>query len=277
MSLRLGWWSCLLALTLTAGVASAQMDDEAPPTVEPGGVAAEAPPETAPDEDPTMPGGDDTDPHELENTDYFFLGALYRHVFIPAFIQRVAPVQGGIDADNPGVGLSFTYRRNNFGVTANLFWNGAQGQGFYRENDDPPTDMEHIIADMGVVFVTAELMWSIPIVDWFAVELGFDLGFGFVYGTIRRSEAYESSPGANDWQPCNGVGNPSAQYCEASGDYGVTEPNWLENGDIPIIVPWLSVPHVALRFKPIRQLQIRIDGGWGIYNFFAGGSVSYGF
>jgi hypothetical protein len=257
-----------------ASVASAQVEEEAPPA-EPQAEATAT--SAATDEEPAS-ARNDTDPYERENTDYFFLGAMYRHVFIPSFIQRVAPIEEGIDADNPGVGLTFTYRRNNFGVTANAFWNGAQGQGFYRESGDPRTDTEHIIADMGVIFLSAEFMWSFPIVEWFAIELGFDLGFGFVYGTIVRTEAYESSPGAGDWRRCNGPTNPNAQYCEATGGhYGVTEPNWLNNGDIPVIVPWISVPHIALRFKPIRQIQIRIDGGWGIYNFFAGGSISYGF
>ncbi len=32
-----------------------------------------------------------------------------------------------------------------------------------------------------------------------------------------------------------------------------------------------------MRFNPIRQLQIRIDGGYALVNFFVGGSVSYAF
>ena len=42
-------------------------------------------------------------------------------------------------------------------------------------------------------------------------------------------------------------------------------------------MPWVTLPHLAVRFKPIHQLQIRIDGGYGLYNFFFGGSVAYGF
>jgi len=32
-----------------------------------------------------------------------------------------------------------------------------------------------------------------------------------------------------------------------------------------------------VRIKPIKQIQIRLDGGYGLYSFFFGGSLSYGF
>jgi hypothetical protein len=282
MSSRLASIGTLLALTcVTSGAAAQFSADLGSPNDSNGNTAQPAATtEAAP--------VDETDPRELEDTEYFFLGAMYRHVFIPSFIQRVAPIQGGIEAQNPAAGLSFTYRRNNFSVSANAWWSGAQGEGYFRENGDPRTDTEYVLADLGVVFLSAEFLWAFPVVDWFAIELGFDLGLGVVYGGIERTEAYESSNGADDWRPCSGPGNPSGAYCEppapdpcyinAGGHYQCREPNWTtEGGDVPVVVPWLSVPHIALRFKPIRQVQIRIDGGWGIYNFFVGGSVSYGF
>lgn len=230
----------------------------------------------------------DLDPAEDENVDYFFLGAFYRHVMIPGFIQQLF-VDGGIDADNPGTGLTFNWRKNNFNVIASVWWNQANGSGYFRAVGDPRTDTEHIQAHMGVVFVNAEFLWSFPITDWFAFELGFDLGVGFIYGGVTRTEAYESSPGADDWQPCTGPGQAgTGAYCEPpapepcwdnnGGHYQCTEPNWTTGGgDVPIVIPWVAAPHVALRFKPIRQLQIRVDGGYGLYNFFVGASASYGF
>ena len=56
------------------------------------------------------------------------------------------------------------------------------------------------------------------------------------------------------------------------------EPDWTTQGDdTPLVFPWVSLPHLAVRFKPVHQFQIRIDGGWGLYNFFFGGSASSGF
>jgi hypothetical protein len=255
-------------------------EEEAPPSSRLGDEQAEV------EDEPTVPVVDPLDPRELPDTDYFFLGAMYRQVIIPGFIQQLF-VNGGIDGINPGVGLTFNYRRNNFNVIANVWWNNAAADGYFRASGDPPSDMEYIKVDLFAVFIQAEFLWSFPVTDWFAIELGFDLGFGFVGGDLRRTEATESSPGAGDWSACSGPG--AGIYCEApaapdpcynnpGGHYNCREPNWFtEGGDTPFIMPWIALPHLAVRFKPIHQLQIRLDGGYGLYNFFFGGNVSYGF
>jgi len=233
---------------------------------------------------------DSTDPIELENEDYFFLGGFGRAVIIPAFMQGPFVDGPGIDGFNAGAGLTFNWRRNNFNVMAQVWWNGAEGEGYFRAQGDPAQDTEFIDANLGVVFINAAFLWSFPVTDWFAFELGFDLGIGFIYGELIRTEAHETSTGSGEFQTCVGPGNPAGVYCEAirdpaancyaanDGHYNCSEPNWLtEDGDLPFVFPWVSVPHLAVRFKPIHQFQIRIDGGWGLYNFFFGGSLSYGF
>ncbi|MEQ9076667.1 MAG: hypothetical protein RLP09_22610 [Sandaracinaceae bacterium] len=297
-------WSGALALTLAAGVAHAQDDDPTAlgsPTTTPEadyGDDDEAPPRLGDDQadvEDEAPGEtvrESTDPFEEANTDYFFLGGFYRHVIIPGFIQELF-VEGGIDGSNPGAGLSFNYRRNNFNIVANAWWNNASGQGYFRANGDPRTDTEFIDVQLGVVFFTAEFLWSFPITDWLAFELGFDLGFGFIYGNLTRTEAYESSPGSGEYAPCelDASGNPVSTrggYCEppaanpcyanSGGHYDCNEPNWFtDGGDTPFLFPWVSLPHIAVRIKPIKQIQIRLDGGYGLYSFFFGGSLSYGF
>ena len=277
-----------LLLALGAGTASAQSQDEEARAASTDGDYSGPAPSTP------LTVRDANDPHEEANTDYFFVGAFYRHVVIPGFIQQLF-VDGGIDGSNPGVGLTFNWRKNDFNVIANVWWNNAEASGYFRALGDPRTDTELIQAHMGVVFVNAEFMWSFPITDWLAFELGFDLGFGFVYGGLTRTEAYESSDGAGDWQACQGPGQAgTGGYCEppapdpcwanSGGHYNCTEPNWTsrdsasgDTGQVPVIFPWISLPHLAVRIKPIRQVQIRIDGGYGLYNFFFGGAVSYGF
>ncbi len=232
---------------------------------------------------------DSTDPIELEDEDYFFLGAFSRAIIIPGFIQSLF-VDGGIDGFNPALGLTFNWRRNDFNIIANVWWNNAAASGYFRASGDPATDTEFIDVQLGVIFVNASFMWSFPIVDWFAIELGFDLGIGFIYGELVRTEAYETSPGSGEFRTCSGPGDGTGGYCEAAipasqpcyntngGQYDCREPNWFtEGGDTPFVFPWVSLPHIAMRFKPIHQVQIRVDGGFGLYNFFFGGSVSYGF
>ncbi len=277
-----------LLVSLAAGRASAQtMDEEAAAVSTEGRWGSEPAPAEA------TQYRSSTDPGEDENVDYFFLGGFYRHVIIPGFIQQLF-VDGGVDGSNPGVGLSFNWRKNNFNIVANVWWNNAEASGYFRAIGDPREDTEHIHIHMGVVFVNAEFLWSFPITDWLAFELGFDLGFGLIYGGLTRTEAYET-PGEGNWQTCTGPGQDGGRYCEAppapepcwansGGHYQCTEPSWTtsdpasgDSGQTPVILPWVALPHLAVRIKPIRQVQIRIDGGYGLYNFFVGGSVSYGF
>lgn len=305
MPRKLGLISALtLVLGLGASAASAQTleeDQEAAAGSDglgsPDGGAApadysdeETPPsdgdEAAVVEDEPVAPVDSLDPVELPDTDYFFLGAMYRQVIIPGFIQQLF-VSGGTDGVNPGVGLQFNYRRNNFNIIADVWWNNASADGYFRANGDPRTDMEYVKVDLFVVFVQAEFLWSFPITDWFAIELGFDLGVGFIGGDLVRTEATET-PGAGDWRPC-APGERGTTYCEvpeapdpcyntSGGHYNCHEPNWFTpGGDTPFIIPWVALPHLAVRFKPIHQMQIRLDGGYGLYNFFFGGNVSYGF
>jgi hypothetical protein len=233
-----------------------------------------------------------TDPRELPNQDYFFLGAFYRHVVIPAGFQEPW-LTGGIDGSNPGAGLSFNWRKNDLNFVANIWWANAQGEGFLHADGDPRTDTEFIDVDLGAVFISFEILWAFPITEWFAIELGLDLGLGFVYGDLVRTEAYESSPGSDDYRPCSGPGDPNdttGTYCEAprapdpcyatnGAHYQCREGFWPMDpgGDVPFLVPWLALPHFALRFKPIHQIQIRIDVAYNIAAISFGGGISYGF
>lgn len=226
-----------------------------------------------------------TDPFEVPDQDYFFLGAFGRWYGIPRFLQNLF-IEDGVDANNPGVGLEFTWRKNNFSVGGQVWWALAQGEGFYRASGDPLDEQEFIDIDLGVVFVSATFLWAFPFTDWFALELGFDLGVGFIYGDLVRTEAHG---GPGNWEACNGPGDPDPAFCEDNvapdpcwdtegGHYACNEPNWLTSGgDVPFIFPWIALPHVALRFKPISQVQLRVEGGYNVWGFFAGGSAAYGF
>jgi hypothetical protein len=237
-----------------------------------------------------------TDPFEEEDEDYFFLGAFGRVIFVPRFIQNVF-IEDGVDATNPAAGLEFTYRRNQFNVIVNAWWANAAAEGFFRANGDPITDQEFVDVQLQAVFVSASLMWGIPLTDWLAFEVGVDIGIGAVFGDMYRTEAYVGSDG--EFAPCAGPGDPGMGNsdtnggCEegpasvgpetpcvdGQGHYGCREPQWTDDpgGDVPIIFPWFALPRLALRIKPIRQLQIRIDGGYNLWGFFVGGSAAFGF
>ena len=233
----------------------------------------------------TQPARESTDPYEDEHTGYWFAGAFYRQIIVPTFMQRLF-VEGGATASNPAFGLEATHRKGNFDITMSLWWAGFSFDAPYRASGDPDTDMELVNGNTSAIFASAAFMWSTPFNDMFALEYGLDVGLGVVLGHVTRTEAYPSTaPGNNGgYLRCNGVGDPDASYCDGpsvgdgmtGGQYRVTARKWTEGGSVPNIVPWLGIPHIALRFKPIHQLMMRLDVGFGL-GFWFGGAINYGF
>jgi len=77
----------------------------------------------------------ETDPRERPDTDYFFLGAFARGVIVPTFIQgafvQYSPGLGSTgEPVNAGAGGFFTWRRNGFGVTAEVWYLGFGSTGY---------------------------------------------------------------------------------------------------------------------------------------------------
>jgi hypothetical protein len=234
--------------------------------------------------------GDDgrssTDPFEDPHEGYYFVGAFYRHMIIPEFMLNLF-LDEGSGSDFPAFGADVTYRKDGLDIIGSLWFARAEGQGAMRAVDDPLVDTEWVETDLWVVFLSGTFLWSTSFNDWFALEYGLGVGIGFVVGDVYRTEAYPGSDG--DYVPCARPGDPAnPSYCETpgieppnqcqdgAGHYGCNEGKWSEGGDVPNIVPWLAIPHLALRFKPIKQLMIRVEGGFGL-GFFAGASAAYGF
>ena len=57
------------------------------------------------------------------------------------------------------------------------------------------------------------------------------------------------------------------------GNY--TEPNWFNGGAVPVIFPHIA-GQVGFRYKPIKQLESRIDLGISLTGFWFGISADYG-
>ncbi|MCS6799739.1 MAG: hypothetical protein NZ898_14695 [Myxococcota bacterium] len=240
---------------------------------------------------------DSTDPYEDPHESYYFLGAFYRHVFVPEFLLNLF-LEESTGASNPGAGAFFTYRKDQFSINAEVWFVGYRTAGPYLAANDPLENTEFIDSELDVLFATASFTWSTPFNDIVALEYGVDIGLGLVLGTLTRTEARPARPGnaqpdVNGYEPCpfdrttgptepdaycapNSDGRPTARDGEDGEHYGIQARKWSDGGDVPNVIPWLAIPRVALRIKPIRQLQIRIEGGFGV-GMFAGVSAAYGF
>ncbi len=229
---------------------------------------------------------DTTDPFEDPTEGYFFAGLFYRHIFVPEFLLNLFTDQSTA-ASNPAFGAELTYRKDGFDIVGSLWWARYAVEGPFRGSGDHVHDTEFIESDLSVLFLSASFLWSTPFNDIFALEYGVGLGLGVVLGSLHRTEAYPSSDqgSVNGYSACDDVNTPNVEYCDGpeiegycDGDGGhyCEEGKWSDGGDVPNVVPWFAVPQIALRIKPIRQLMIRIEGGFGL-GFFLGGAVNYGF
>ena len=260
------WVSIGLVLEISSATAFAQAPDALPPELaeEELGHVAEAP-----------------------DRPYLFLGATYRHVFIPGFLLEIG-VDAAPSANNPAVGIDFTYRVDGFSIVASVFWMNGSVEGPFRSSGDPDVDTEWLDSSLQGIFASATILWSTPIwKDYIAFEYGVGLGIGVVYGDLVRTEAEPADGGG--YRPCDGPLTGNVNYCAATSSGGPTDPDgvdgehygvvaesWVGGGSVPNVVPWLALPHLAVRFKPIRPLVMKIEGGLG-FGFFVGASAAYGF
>lgn len=222
------------------------------------------------------------DPHELEGESYHHLGVFARGIIAPKFIQNLF-VNGGLNAMNLGVGGFYNYRRDGLNIIVEVWRAGFYGTAPFYGLNERPDAIELIESELSVVFGNIVLMWSIPLASFLAIEIGLGLGFGGVFGTLWRTEAY---PDGDSWAACLDAGAPDPTYCdprEANGGDGHyqrldgTPEEYNFSGGVPPLWFWVDLPRVAIRIKPLRQLQIRVEGGFAAYAFHAGASLAFGF
>lgn len=236
------------------------------------------------------------DPRELPNTDYFFFGAFGRGLLMPPFLLNTANFYSGNAAFNAVTGAFFNWRRNGFNFIAEFQYTSLWLDGYFRGAGSEPFQTEFIESRLGMV--SGNVLFSWTVADFssiVALEVGIGLGIGATVGDIYRQEA--APDGAGGYVPCTGVGAPNGLYCEGpverpssdgrldsnrtmGGTYQRTtnQPNpfYFGEGGIPPVLAWIDLPRVALRIKPLRQLQIRAEVGYQIYGFSFGASVAYG-
>jgi hypothetical protein len=307
---RLFTYLMVLALSVPA---MAQTEEEpaadvGPADADPGPADTVAPDDPAPADDPLSPGAaadgadpensgriDDeqalaedeseveeqrsaADPFEEEHTPYYFLGVFYRHTWTPRFLISLFTDEQTA-ADNPSAGLEFTYRKDDFEIITQLWYQAYFVNGPFRGKGDTLQETEFIDSELKAVFIGAAFLWSTMFTDWIGLEYGLDIGIGGVWGDLQRNEARPSDADGSvrGYTACSGPGDPANPvYCEPGGNYGI-EPSWLDGGSRPLVYARLA-PHLAIRIKPIHQLVFRIDGGFDLFSgFFLGGSAAFGF
>lgn len=226
---------------------------------------------------------DSSDPYEDPDESYYFLGAMGGVIVLPSFLMDLF-LDESSSIVNPAVGAEFTYRSDGFSIVVNVMYAGYRGSGGFRLPGEPKTDTEFVESSLSALMGTVSFLWSTQFSKFVALEYGVGIGIGALFGDIRRSEAY---PDGDEWKKCSGPDSGQggdAGYCdgppvaddERGAHYNVVAAKWSDGGDVPNIWPWLAIPTIGLRIKPVRQLQMRVNASAGL-GFFFGASASYGF
>jgi hypothetical protein len=286
--------SCLVALAAGLAAPVAFADDTAATTTVATGTQANT---TVVNTEPKI-----TDVLEEKGQSYYFAGLNYRMNIVPAFIINLFVDQGPNTVLTSTVGLSIDVRKDHFSIVpgVNFTEYGFDPVLFLQKGKDPgdPGNWGLVHSTLKAIYVTVDLLWSVPIAKQGQVdfEFGFSAGLGGVFGDLYNTWVSNgSSP------PATGTGYPSQSagtfyQCNTTGpngcnannhqnstinkvgpDAGYAEKNWFNGGSVPAVFPWLSLPILGFRFKPIKQLEMRLNGGFSITGFFANFAMYYGF
>lgn len=253
-----------------------------------------------------------TDPYEDPKKRYIFLGGGWRFSRVPAWMLGAYGVEEGPAVGTPAsFNGELAFRKNGFQVTAALGFSKLSFKGPFQLKNDVIQDTEWLDAKFKFLNLTTAITWSTSFADWFALEYGLEVGIGFLFGDLTRSEAVKQN---GKWSECPAWASQAPRgsilfnpefpsptpaeklYCdppdgpssrpppvsnaadEDGAHYGVTANKGLFNGGVPRAVPILG-PRLSLRFKPIHQFVIRVDVPLPSIPFgiVGGVAVQYGF
>ena len=233
---------------------------------------------------------------------------------MPAFLINLFVNEGPNLVATSTVGLSFDYRKDHFSLVPGINFTeyGFDPVLFLQKGKDPadPGDWGVVHSTLKGVYVTIDLLWSVPLLktgQW-DFEFGFSAGLGAIFGDLyntwvtntpiggattfksqdgtlfyqctQPSAVNAVAPGDGTFpQGCNTGNHQNATISKTGPGPGHREPNWFDSpgGAIPTVFPWLSLPILGFRIKPIKQIEMRLNGGFSVTGFFFNFAAYYGF
>jgi hypothetical protein len=241
------------------------------------------------------------DPHYT----YYYVGLRYRANLIPAFLEHLFVNDGfkGVLVSN-SFGAEFEMRKAQASVIPWLQYTeyGFGDTLFFQKGvADTPNNYTIVNSQLKAIYAGVDLLWAVPIdklEEHYAVDFGLSVGVGALFGNLYNNWAWspDQTPGlmpqnfpqntiaasnGHVYAKCNsetdGSGCARSDHQNASvakvGNY--VEPNWFNGGSVPVVFLHIG-GQVGFRWKPIKQLQVRVVGGIQLTGFMLGASVDYG-
>lgn len=261
-----------LGVTALASIASAQNSVGATPTLTGSTVLA---PTTSGDERPYPRFGRTT-----EHSVGFRLWVYNIPAWEVGLFVNIDP--GWAGPVSVATGPEYVYRKGNLDIVLGLQYTGMQTDaGYMRGRNEADRAVERVESRLWGLYANALFLWGTRFNDWFELQYGAGVGLGYVGGDLYRTQVESNrtecrAPGTSAF--CDNANNHYAQF-DRNGNVTsrYTEPSLFNNGSVPPILPWISLPHVALHFRPHRYVDVRLDGGWSIIGFYGGLAAHYVF
>ena len=222
---------------------------------------------------------------------------------VPTFIVGLfAKVENGWGGGGGVVtGPEFVYRNGAVDIVLGLQYSGYYADyAHIRGLNEPVTATEQIKVDLWSIQVTSHFLYGIRANRFFEFQIGAGIGAGGMTGSLNRYQAYQTGQTPSGWAACAqpGVGNTAVvgavpagpvEPCNTNvnghfaanvdaqgrGSGGYSENNWVQTGGgyVPLILPWLSLPHMAFHIRPHRHFDIRLEGGFSLIGFYGGATA----
>lgn len=308
---RLSWLACAALLVVAPSVARAQAEDN---EFDKGGDDAIAADKQARSERKTggkMPGEKDkkaeeeaaakaaaseNDPREDPLKSYYFVGLRFRDVVVPKFLLNIFS-DGGATVNVFTFGPEFSSRKNGIEYDIGLSYaDYSMNEFLFKGNGEGDESWEIVSSDMKVIYVNIDILFEVWKHDsgMFSFMVGGGVGLGGVLGNLYRTQTFPQDTtrlnpdDVSQWNKCSGpsdqplVAGTTVKYCDASNTHfqingeDYSEPSWANGGAKPFIFPWIAIPQVSFRFKPVKQFQARADLGFSLTGFYFGLSAAYG-
>ncbi len=189
-------------------------------------------------------------------------------------------------------GPEYVFRRGGLDVVLSLQYTGLGADpGYFHGKSEGDVATERVTSSLWGLYVNALFLWHHRFNDWFELQYGAGVGLGYVGGDLNRTQVYANGGGGYtecDARPPPG-GTPGVithgGYCDTANNHYLysdgtrySEGRLTDtNGSIPPVVPWISLPHLALHFRPHRNVDVRVDGGFALIGFYTGLAAHYVF
>jgi hypothetical protein len=248
---------------------------------------------TSPASGPNDTGESRSDVEEKKGQSYYFIGAHYRGNVLPKFMVNLLVDETTTFYFN-NVGIEFEIRRDNFSLIPGLsFVDYDFSPVLSLEKGKDPNNAANwssVSSTLKAIYGTLDVLWSKNLDSnrMWAFEYGLGFGVGFIFGHLSNNWVYQApngslaSSGGARYSECvsetAGTGCSKADHVNAdvAKVNGFQEPSWFSGGSVPNIFPHLALPQIGIRFKPVKNFQMRLTAAFTLTGFMFGISGYYG-